>query len=257
MSDVVRYDVDAGVALITLNRPDVLNAWTVDMGRDYLRRIDQAAADPEVRAVVLTGAGRGFCAGADMSLLKDVMAGRMPPPDSVRPDDEVESAVPKPVIAAINGPCVGLGLTRALYCDVRFLSAGVELSTAFARRGLVAEHGQSWILPRVVGWSRALDLLLSGRSVGADEALRIGLVDRVVDDALAAALDYAREIARVCSPAALRDIKRQIWGDANATLHDAIERAGALMVASFTRADLAEGVVSYLEKRAPDFPPLT
>ena len=257
MSDVIGYDVDAGVALITLNRPEVLNAWTFEMGREYLRRIDEAGADPEVRAVVVTGAGRGFCAGADMSLLKDLMAGGTPPADSIRPEDEVEPAVPKPVIAAINGPCVGLGLTRALYCDVRFLAAGVELSTAFARRGLVAEHGQSWILPRVVGWSRALDLLLSGRSVGADEALRIGLVDRVVDDALAAALAYAREIARVCSPAALRDIKRQLWGDANATLHDAIERAGELMLASFTRADLAEGVASYLEKRAPDFPPLT
>jgi enoyl-CoA hydratase/carnithine racemase len=257
MSDLVRFDVEAGVALITLNRPDVLNAWTFEMGRDYLTAIDAAAADPEVRAVVVTGAGRGFCAGADMSVLKDMMAGVKPPAGSARPDDTIEPAVPKPVIAAINGPCVGLGLTRALYCDLRFLAAGTQLSTAFARRGLVAEHGLSWLLPRVVGWSRAFDLLLSGRAVGAEEALAIGLVDRVVPDALAAALDYAREIARVCSPAALRDIKRQLWTDAAGTHRDALERAGELMLASFTRPDLAEGVVSFFDKREPDFPPLT
>jgi enoyl-CoA hydratase/carnithine racemase len=256
MSDVVRYEVDAGVALITLNRPEVLNAWTMEMGSEYLRRIDEAAADASVRVVVVTGAGRGFCVGADMSLLKDLMAGLRPPEGSVRHDDGVEPAVPKPVIAAINGPCVGLGLARALYCDVRFLTAGTEISSAFARRGLVAEHGLSWLLPRVVGWSRALDLMLSGRPVASEEALRIGLVDRVVDDARTAALDYAREIARLCSPAALRDIKQQAWGDATATLHESIDRSARLMMASFTRPDLAEGVMSYLEKRDPDFPPL-
>ncbi len=171
MSEVVLYELDDGVAVITLNRPEVLNAWTMEMGREYLRRIDEAAADPGVRAVVVTGAGRGFCAGADMSLLKDLMAGVQPPRDSVRHDDGVEPAVPKPVIAAINGPCVGLGLARALYCDVRFITEGTEISSAFARRGLVAEHGLSWLLPRIVGWSRALDLMLSGRTVNV---LRIG-----------------------------------------------------------------------------------
>jgi enoyl-CoA hydratase/carnithine racemase len=256
MSEVVLYELADRVAIITLNRPEVLNAWTMEMGREYLRRIDEAAADPEVRAVVVTGAGRGFCAGADMSLLKDLMAGVQPPRDSVRHDDGVEPAVPKPVIAAINGPCVGLGLTRALYCDVRFVTAGTEISSAFARRGLVAEHGMSWLLPRVVGWSRALDLMLSGRTVGADEALRIGLVDHVVADARAAALDYAPEMARLCSPAALRDIKRQAWGDATKTLRESIDASAQLMLASFTRPDLAEGVMSFLEKRAPNYPPL-
>jgi enoyl-CoA hydratase/carnithine racemase len=256
MSDVVLYDLDDGVAIITLNRPEVLNAWTPDMGREYLRRIDEASLDPAVRAVVVTGAGRGFCAGADMSLLQDLMAGGLPPEDSVRHDDRVEPAVPKPVIAAINGPCVGLGLARALYCDVRFITEGTTLSTAFARRGLVAEHGLSWLLPRIVGWSRALDLLLSGRAVSAVEALSIGLVDHVVADARTAALDYAHEIARACSPAAMRDIKSQAWADATRSLSDSIDTAAALMLASFTRADLAEGVGSYLEKRPPEFPPL-
>ncbi|HTW20564.1 MAG TPA: enoyl-CoA hydratase-related protein [Mycobacteriales bacterium] len=256
MSDLVLYDVDGGVALLTLNRPDKLNAWTLDMGRDYLARMEQAATDPDVRVVVVTGAGRGFCAGADLSLLTELVAGAAPPQDGLRPEDQVEPTVPKPVIAAINGPCVGLGLTRAMYCDLRFLAAGTELSTAFARRGLVAEHGMSWMLPRLVGWSRAVDLLMSGRSVGSDEALAIGLVDRIADDALGAALDYAREIVRCCSPAALRDIKQQLWADAEATFREALDRSAGLMLASFSRPDLAEGVVSFLEKRAPDFPPL-
>jgi enoyl-CoA hydratase/carnithine racemase len=257
MSEVVLYTVDAGVAVITLNRPEVLNAWTVEMGRGYLRRIDQAAADPAVRVVVVTGAGRGFCAGADMSLIKDLMAGKPPPADSFRHDDETEPAVPKPVIAAINGPCVGLGLTRALYCDVRFITEGTGLSTAFARRGLVAEHGTSWLLPRIVGWSRALDLLMSGRTVSADEAAAMGLVDHVVDDALAAALDYARDIVRNCSPAAMRDIKRQIWGDATKPLRESLDHAAVLLLGSLTRPDIGEGVMAFREKRDPDFPPLT
>jgi enoyl-CoA hydratase/carnithine racemase len=256
MSEVVLYEVDDGVAIISLNRPEALNAWTMDMGREYLHRIDEAAADPDVRAVVITGMGRGFCAGADMSMLKDLMAGVQPPEDSVRPDDQVEPEVPKPVIAAINGPCVGLGLARALYCDIRFMTKGTGLSTIFARRGLVAERGLSWLLPRIVGWSRALDLMLSGRTVDSEEALAIGLVDYVVDDARAAAIAYAHDLVRFCSPAAMRDIKRQGWGDASGTLHDSVERAADLLQAAFTRPDLSEGVMSYLEKRDPNFPPL-
>jgi enoyl-CoA hydratase/carnithine racemase len=257
MSDVVTYEVHQHVALVTLNRPEALNAWTTDMGREYLRHMDEAAVDSDVRAVVVTGAGRAFSAGADISMIRGLMSGRRPPPESVRRDDLVEPAVPKPVIAAINGPCVGLGLVRALFCDVRFLSADAEITTLFAQRGLVAEHGVSWLLPRIVGLSRALDLLLSSRPVGSAEALRIGLVDHVVDDACTAAVEYAQRIAQVCSPAAMRDIKRQVWSDTNRPLSESIERSIALMEGSFRRPDLAEGVVSYLEKRPADFPPLS
>jgi enoyl-CoA hydratase/carnithine racemase len=257
MTDVVGYELDAGVALITLNRPEALNAWTFEMGSQYLRRLDDAAADPAVKAVVVTGAGRGFCSGADISLLKDLMAGVQPPPDTVRDDLDIEPAVPKPVIAAINGPCVGLGLARALYCDVRFLTRGTTLSTAFARRGLPAEDGLAWLLPRIVGWSRALDLMLSARVVDGEEAAAIGLVNHVVDDALKSALDYAHDIARECSPASLREIKRQIWNDETTSLRESSQRADALLLAAFTRPDLAEGVTAYLDKRTPNFPPLT
>jgi enoyl-CoA hydratase/carnithine racemase len=254
--DLVLYDVDDGVAIITLNRPKVLNAWTMEMGREYLRRIDQAAADAAVKVVIVTGAGRGFCAGADMSLLRDLMAGQAPPADSYRHDDDLEPAVPKLVIAAINGPCVGLGLVRALYCDVRFMTNGTGLSTGFARRGLVAEHGTSWLLPRIVGTSRALDLMMSGRTVAADEAASMGLVDHVVDDALTAALAYAHDIASNCSPAAMRDIKRQIWGDSMKSLRETIDHAAVLLLGSLTRPDVAEGVMAFVEKREPNFPPL-
>lgn len=257
MTDVVDYELDGHVALVTLNRPEVLNAWTFEMAGQYLRRLDEAAADPEVRAVVVTGAGRGFCAGADIAVLKDLMSGVQAPADTIRDDIDIEPAVPKPVIAAINGPCVGLGLARALYCDVRFLTRGTTVSTAFARRGLPAEDGLALLLPRIVGWSRALDLMLSARPIGDEEAAALGLVNHVVDDALKAALDYAHDIARKCSPASLREIKRQIWGDETGSLREASQRADELLLAAFTRPDLAEGVAAYIEKRPPDFPPLT
>jgi enoyl-CoA hydratase/carnithine racemase len=256
MSDVVLYDVDDAVAMLTLNRPEALNAWTIDMAVEYLRGLDQASQDPEVRAVVVTGAGRGFCAGADMSTLKDLMAGARPPAEAVRDDIDMEPAVPKPVIAAINGPCVGLGLTRALYCDVRFLTSGTTLSSAFARRGLPAEDGTAWLLPRIVGWSRALDLMLSARPVASAEAAAIGLVDHVVDDALPAALAYAHDIARNCSPASLREIKAHLWADETTSLRESGRQADDLLLAALTRADLAEGVMAHLSKRAPNFPPL-
>jgi enoyl-CoA hydratase/carnithine racemase len=254
---VVAYRVTEGVAVITLNRPDSLNAWTFAMGQQYLLRLDEAAADPAVSVVVITGAGRGFCAGADMGMLKQLMSGEFPPVDGVRDDYLTEPAVPKPVIAAINGPCVGLGLARALYCDVRFLSRGTTLSTAFARRGLPAEDALSWLVPRIVGWSRGLDLLLSARNISAEEALDAGLVNFVVDDALQAAMTYAREMAAQCSPASMREIKAQIWADAAKTLPEANARADELLMAAFTRPDLAESVTAFLEKRPPNFPPLS
>ncbi|HVT21817.1 MAG TPA: enoyl-CoA hydratase-related protein [Mycobacteriales bacterium] len=256
MSDPVQYVVEDGIGIITLNRPEALNAWTFEMGVQYLRRLDEAAADTDVKVVIVTGAGRGFCAGADMGSLKKLIAGEMPPPEGVRDDFATEPAVPKPVIAAINGPCVGLGLARALYCDIRFLQRGTKLSTAFARRGLPAEDGLAWLVPRIVGWSKGLDLLLSARSVTDQEAFELGLVNQVVDDALAAAKDYARDMVRNCSPASLREIKAQIWGGANATLQEANAQADTLLMAAFKRPDLAESVAAYLDKRPPNFPPL-
>lgn len=254
---VVRYEVAAGVAVLTLDRPHVLNAWTFAMGREYLRLLDRAAGDPDVRAVVVTGEGRGFCAGADMGMLQDLIAGVVPPADCVRDDCDMEPAVPKPVIAAINGPCVGLGLARALYCDARFISRGTSLSTAFARRGLPAEDGLAWLLPRIVGWSRGLDLMLSARSVDADEAAAMGLVNWVVDDARAAALEYARDIAVHCSPAALREIKAQLWQDETGSLRESSHRADQHLRGAFVRPDLAESVAAFLAKRPAAFPPLS
>ncbi len=255
-ADVVDYQVDDGIAIITLNRPAALNAWTFDMGQQYLRRLDEAAGDPAVKVIILTGAGRGFCAGADMGMLKQLIGGQHPPADGVRDDYATEPAVPKPVIAAINGPCVGLGLARALYCDLRFLTRGTSLSTAFARRGLPAEDGLAWLIPRIVGWARGLDLLLSARTVTDEEALALGLVNQVVDDALEAAIGYAREMVRCCSPASLREIKQQVWGGSSDTLPEANSRADELLMAAFTRPDLAESVAAFLEKRDPNFPPL-
>ncbi|HVY09640.1 MAG TPA: enoyl-CoA hydratase-related protein [Mycobacteriales bacterium] len=253
---VVDYAVEDGIGVITLNRPEALNAWTFDMGVEYLQRLDEAAGDPAVKVIILTGAGRGFCAGADMGMLKRLIAGEMPPPEGVRDDFATEPAVPKPVIAAINGPCVGLGLARALYCDIRFLQRGTSLSTAFARRGLPAEDALAWLIPRIVGWSRGLDLLLSARTITDEEALALGLVNQVVDDAPAAAKAYARDMVANCSPASLREIKSQIWSGSAATLQEANARADELLLQAFKRPDLAESVAAFLEKRPPNFPPL-
>jgi enoyl-CoA hydratase/carnithine racemase len=166
--------------------------------------------------------------------------------------------IPKPVIAAINGPCAGLGLVHALMCDLRFVADGAKLTTAFARRGLVAEHGLSWILPRLVGPAHALDLLLSGRIVLGAEAAEIGLVNWSVDDGqvLEEALRYARMLAAECSPASMATMKRQVYEDYERTLDETVEEANRLMAESFTRPDFGEGVQSFVERRPPNFPPL-
>jgi enoyl-CoA hydratase/carnithine racemase len=260
MSDEILYDVDGGVAVITLNRPDKLNAWTPTMGERYLELLEQVKTDPDVRVAVLTGAGRGFCAGADMNLLSNLAESKGE--ERVggtlgKGPSEMEPSVPKPVIAAVNGACAGLGLVRAMFCDLRFAAAGSKFTTAFVRRGLVAEYGLSWLLPRLTGVSRSLDVLLSGRVFLAEEAFEMGLVNRVVEgDVLAAAVDYARELAAYSSPASMRDMKQQVWGDLVGSLDESWSRTEQLMLASFTRPDLAEGVTSYLEGRDPQFPPL-
>jgi enoyl-CoA hydratase/carnithine racemase len=260
MSDVVLMSVEQGAALLTLNRPDRLNAWIPEMQVSLFDLLEQCAAREDVRAIVLTGAGRGFCAGADMQNLQGLAGGDG---ESARAERDPRPVtfpltIPKPIVAAINGPCAGLGLVLALMCDVRFAAAGAKLTTAFARRGLVAEHGISWMLPRLVGPARALDLLLSGRVVLGAEAAELGLVNRAVpdQDVLDTALDYARMLASESSPSSMATIKRQVYADCERGLDDALEEANRLMVASFSGHDFAEGVQSFLERRAPSFAPV-
>ena len=260
MNELVLAERRGPVLVLTLNRPERLNAWTDALEECYYGQLDAAEDDAGVRAIVVTGAGRGFCAGADMDDLQQGAGGA-----------DVEAAlrnrprprafpltVRKPMIAAINGAAAGLGLVEALYCDVRFASPEAKLTTAFARRGLVAEYGISWLLPRLVGYSTALDLLLSGRVVLGEEALRLRLVDRlsepshVVDDAVA----YATELATYGSPWSMATIKTQVQADLERSFTEAAAEAEELMIRSFAQPDVLEGVRSYQERRAPAFPSL-
>ncbi len=257
MSEVVQKTVEDGVALLTLNRPERLNAWTGEMEHTYFALLEECAASEEVRVIVVTGAGRGFCAGADMQELQAIGAGELDT-ESAAAERRAQSfplSIPKPIIAAINGACAGIGLVQALMCDVRFAAEGAKLTTAFARRGLIAEHGISWILPRLLGPARALDLLLSGRVVLAEEAQALGLVNRTLAPAklLEATMDYARELVLSCSPQSMATIKAQVYADLERTLAEATGEADRLMLESFTGADFAEGVTSFLERRDPRF----
>jgi enoyl-CoA hydratase/carnithine racemase len=258
MSEVVQMQVEDGVALLTLNRPDRLNAWTTEMEHAYFAMLEQCGEDEQIRAIVVTGAGRGFCAGADMQELQALGDGTLRASDAAVQERRPQSfplSIPKPIIAAVNGACAGIGLVQALMCDLRFAAEGAKLTTAFARRGLVAEHGISWILPRLVGPANALDLLLSGRVVFAEEAQTLGLVNRVLapDRLLETTLDYARELVVNCSPASMATMKRQVYADLDHRLPDALAEADRLMLASFTAPDFVEGVTSFVERRDPRF----
>jgi enoyl-CoA hydratase/carnithine racemase len=266
----ILFEVQDPIATITLNRPKQLNAWTDRMGAEVKHALARAEADPAVVVIVLTGAGRGFCAGADMKGLENLSRGAAERDDvsglRADPGDPEMSdgfrgtytylmSIRKPIIAAINGPCAGMAVPIALACDLRFASSDAVFTTAFSQRGLVAEWGIGWLLPRLVGPAHALDLLLSARRVGADEAERIGLVNRVVPgaDLLQFVTDYAREMATSCSPASMQIMKRQVYESLEEPLGPAHEIAVRLMHESFGRPDFAEGVESFLEKRPPKF----
>ncbi|MGB8858002.1 MAG: enoyl-CoA hydratase [Ilumatobacteraceae bacterium] len=252
---------EPGIALITLNRPDRLNAWNGPLAHRYFELLDEAAADPSVKVIVVTGAGRGFCAGADMETLQDIGAsagaGGAESAAGGRPQYHT-TLVPKPVIAAVNGACAGIGMVQALMCDVRFAAAGAKFTTAFARRGLIAEYGMSWVLPRLVGHARALDLLFSGRVFLAEEAAQMGLVNEVVapEFLLDRTLEYAAELATFASPTSMAVMKRQVYADWDRTLVGATDDAVDLMKASLQRSDFKEGVASFLQKRPPAFAPV-
>jgi enoyl-CoA hydratase/carnithine racemase len=256
--DVVLRDDSGGVAVLTFNRPDRLNGWTGEMTERYFDHLADCAADDAVRVVVVTGAGRAFCAGADMGFLTDLGEGEaaLPAAETVRPMT-FPLSIPKPVVAAINGPCAGLGLVHAMACDVRIAAADAKITTAFAKVGLIAEHGISWLLPRHVGWGNAVDLLLSSRVVLADEALRMGLVQQVCPpgEALQAAVGYAQELADRVSPTAMASIKAQLYRHATLALEAALDDSDRLMHASLDGPDFAEGVAAFQEKRLPAFPP--
>lgn len=255
--DVVLYEVKDDVAKITLNRPERLNAWTGEMEAAYFDYLEAAAGDLGVRVIVVTGAGRGFCAGADMEVLQTVasrgQAGRRARP-SVFP-----LSIPKPIVAAINGPCAGIGFVHALMSDIRFGAAGAKLTSSFSRRGLIAEHGVSWLLPRLAGQAVALDVLLSGRVFLAEEALAMGILNRVLppESLMEETMAYAADMAANCSPASLSVIKRQVYRHVDLGLEEALAESNRLMADSLRSPEFEEGIASFVEKRLPRFQALS
>jgi enoyl-CoA hydratase/carnithine racemase len=247
------------VATITFNRPDRMNAWTPSMESLFRDAIEKAATDDDVRAIVVTGAGRGFCVGAEMGNLAASSSNKTAPvrlPADGNFDQRYSYllAVPKPIIAAINGAVAGVGLCISLYCDMRYMAAGSKLSSAFARRGLVAEHGSAWMLPRLIGTMNAADLLLSGRTLQAEEADRMGLV-RVLpaEGFLSAVQEIASDLANLSSPRAMGIIKRQLVLAPFQDLAEATRLSEDEIIKCRGTEDYKEGVAHYVEKRRPNF----
>ncbi len=271
----VSLHIEDQVALVTLNRPERLNAMGNEMGRQFDQIMVRIAQDENVRAVVLTGAGRGFCSGADMERLERFAESKGATAHVPRPGEATGAyrelvgsapqellsrycapqAVPQPVIAAVNGPCAGIGLALAVMCDLRFASGEAAFVAPFGKRGLVAETGLASSLAALVGSGAAADLLLSGRKVGADEALRIGLVDHLKpsERLLPDALEYARDLARSVSPRSARIIKRQLWQARTQSFADALALSMLETKASLLSEDFAEGLLHFREKRPPRF----
>ena len=254
--DLVLYEVKDEVALLTLNRPERNNAWTNELGVRLFERLDQAAADAAVRVIVLTGTGRSFSPGADMGGLQGAVQGSGSDGQAheLRPLTYPRS-IPKPIVVAINGACAGISLAFALMCEIRIAAAGVKLTTAFARRGLIAEHGMSWTLPRIVGPATAMDLLLSGRVVLAEEAKEIGLVNKVLprESFLEQALDYARDLATHSASTSMAVMKKQIYDHLEMGIDEALADSNRLMAEAIEKPDFREGVTSFVEKRPPNF----
>jgi len=260
------YEVrDSGVAILTFNRPERMNAWGGSMVSEFYRHIDIAEADPQVRVIVITGSGRAFCAGADMGGLDAISEVTVDSANKTDVSALVAARHPyfltqltKPVIAAINGSVAGMGLSQALMADIRFAAAGAKFTTSFARRGLVAEYGISWILPRLVGWAVATELLLSGRTFLAEEAAELGLVKEVVprEELMDRVLAYADDMAINCAPSSMAIMKQQLYADAETGIIETSNKAEKLMHDSMQRTDFIEGITAFFEKRPPNFPPM-
>ncbi len=264
----ILYEVSDGIATVTLNRPDRLNAWTDIMAEEVWQATHTADADPDVRVIILTGAGRGFCAGGDVTSFKDFqdesprhLIEKLPRDYdfSRRPDFQSRAAyfpsLDKPVIAMLNGATVGIGLIHALFCDFRFASDDATITTMFSRIGLCSEYGMAWILNHVCGHPNALDLLLSGRKVKGQEAQRLGLVHQShpAERLEEATYAYARELAELCSPRSLRIMKKQMWDVPFQTLHESLMTDAEVMLEANRCEDFKEGKKAFAEKRKPNF----
>ena len=272
MSDkVVLYEVSDHIATITLNRPEALNAWTGQMDVEYRAAFAEAEKDDDARVIIVTGAGKGFCAGADMGLLQSVTQGKpasangqgevaQPGANSGMPDDFRQQyswppSVLKPVIGAINGAAVGLGFVHALFCDIRFCSDKAKLGAIFGQRGLIAEYGLAWMLPRLIGMNHAMDLMYTSRVITAQEAHAMGLVSRVVpvEKLMDEVREYATLIASTVSPRSTAIMKKQAYTGLVSDLKPALDMATDEMLKSLACNDFKEGVASFLERRAPHF----
>ncbi len=264
---VLLYQVKDGVATLTLNRPQRRNSWTGRMHVEYRWALEQAEQDPTVGAIVVTGAGDTFCVGADSRALEGhVEKGGYDPgtPEEmarpgygVRPEFDADFAyqfgMTKPIIAAINGAAAGVGLAVACYADLRFAVTGAKLTTAHGKLNLPAEFGLSWLLPRLIGLTKANDLLLSSRVFLTDEAYEMGLVNVILapDELLPHTYDYTQKLITTVSPGSLRATKRQIYTDLHRDARSAVENANGLIREMAKQDDYAEGVTAFVEKRLP------
>ena len=259
MSEII-YEVTDPVATITLNRPARLNAMTHSLFREFRQAVDSAAVDPDVVGIVITGTGRAFSAGLDTDALAAIaetgVSESRTPTSGRKGLFSYLTEVPKPVIAAVNGVTAGGGYVLATMCDLRFGGPEARFTTVFSKRGLVSEHGVTWTTPRLVGLGRALDLLWTSRMIDAAEAYRIGLLEFLVDDPVAAAQEYIRTLADTVSPTAMADTKRMVWDHAGLDVDTSLDDVADVVQSQFQRPDIAEGVNSFLEKRPPRFPRL-
>lgn len=244
-----------GVLLLTLNRPERNNAWTPELEEAYFGSLLAAAEDPTVRVIVVTGAGKSFCPGLDALVLSESATAGKPITAARRWPMTVARLIPKPVIAAVNGAAAGLGFVQVAAADLRFASTSAKFATAFSRRGLPAEHSLSWLLPRLIGTGAAMDLLLSSRAIGAEEAKAIGLVNAVYepDELLPATLAYAHDLAANCSPSSMAAIKGQVRLDLDRGAEEARLSAFVTVAELASQPDFKEGVASFVERRPPQF----
>jgi len=253
--DLCTSSIDNGVAVLSFNRPDSMNGMTGDMEVAYFRRLQEAEADPAVRVIVVTGTGRAFCPGADLAHRPGTDEEPLP---NTSMDRTIPLGISKPMIAAINGACAGVGLAYALQCDLRFAANGAKFTTAFARRGLIAEYGMAWLLNAIAGRQVALDLLLSARVVRSEEAAELGIISKAIpsEELMPTVMSYATDLAANASPASMATIKHQINTEPAMSSPNALTNAEGLMRESLSGADVVEGIASFLEKRQVDFPPL-